>query len=68
MRDYWRMSDKRESENKGESCGSSQGAAAGVCLGKTAAVQIEYSQWGLLGCRPLKVLQSLNFSHIQSLR
>lgn len=36
--------------------------------GKAAAVQIGYSQWGLLGCSPLKVLQSFNLSHIQSLR
>lgn len=34
-----------------------------------AAIQIGCSQWGLLGCSsPLKVLHSLNLSHIQSLR
>lgn len=43
------------------------GAVAGGS-GKSAAVQIGYSQWGLLGCSPLKVLQSLNLSHVQSLR
>lgn len=66
LREYQIMSDKGETENKGESRGSSR--AWGRSLGSTAAVQIGYSQCGLLGCSPLKVLQSLNLSHIQSLR
>lgn len=66
MREYQIMSDKWETENKGERRGSSWGR--GRNLGNTAAVQIEYSQCGLLDCSPLKVFQSLNLSHIQSLR
>lgn len=62
------MSDKRETENIGDSCGSSRGGtAAGVRVKQLLFISDTVSG-GLLGCSPLKVLQSLNLAHIQSLR
>lgn len=64
--EYQSTSDKWETENrKVKVLEAVEGW--GRCWGKTAAVQTGYSQWGLLGFSPLKVLQSLNLSHIQSL-
>lgn len=49
---------------KGKCRGRGQGATSRVQ--GSAAVQI--SQWSLFDCSPLKILHSLNLSHIQSLR
>lgn len=61
------MSDKKETENIGEGCGSSQGATTRVQVTELLFKSDKVSGV-LLGCSPLKVLHSLNLSHIQSLR
>lgn len=60
------MSDNGETENKGESCGGSQGATTRVQVTQLL-FKSDTVSGVLLGCSPLKVLHSLNLSHIQSL-
>lgn len=54
-------------KNKDEKTWKQSGGRAGVWV-KQLLFKLDTVSWGLLGCSPLKVLQSLNLSHIQSLR